>query len=245
MTHGVLFQPRKGMTLWRMVVVILLFCLFSSASAWAQSGDIDSRGEVQNQIDALNRQKSLSASDKLVLQDLNQTLTYLDGIDRYRKESLQLKQQAQQAPGKLNQALAGLEALQRNNDAADEANFSQMGARQLQNQWDNTLEELKQAQEDLGAYSSQLIALQTQPERAQAAMMASSQKIQQIRNTLAEDNQLRPTQRNMLNTELAMLNQSLEYQQQSLEDNTTLQDTLQNSVITPMPASPNWSIASN
>ncbi|WP_068869936.1 mechanosensitive channel MscK [Edwardsiella tarda] len=227
MTHGVLFQPRKGMTLWRMVVVILLFCLFSSASAWAQSGDIDSRGEVQNQIDALNRQKSLSASDKLVLQDLNQTLTYLDGIDRYRKESLQLKQQAQQAPGKLNQALAGLEALQRNNDAADEANFSQMGARQLQNQWDNTLEELKQAQEDLGAYSSQLIALQTQPERAQAAMMASSQKIQQIRNTLAEDNQLRPTQRNMLNTELAMLNQSLEYQQQSLEDNTTLQDTLQ------------------
>ncbi|AIJ09387.1 MULTISPECIES: mechanosensitive channel MscK [Edwardsiella] len=228
MTHGVLLRPGKGVALWRVIIVtLLLSLLFCSAFARAQSGDIDSRTEVQNQIDALNRQKSLSASDKLVLQDLNQTLEYLDGIERYRKESQQLKQQVQQAPGKLNQALAGLEALQRSSDAADEANFSAMSTRQLQSQWDDTLAELKQAQDDLASYSSQLIALQTQPERAQASMMASSQQIQQIRNTLAEGTQLRASQRNMLNTELAMLNQSLDYQQQSLGDNTTLQDVLQ------------------
>ncbi|MDA6075958.1 hypothetical protein O0544_00945 [Edwardsiella anguillarum] len=100
MTHGVLLRPGKGVALWRVIIVtLLLSLLFCSAFARAQSGDIDSRTEVQNQIDALNRQKSLSASDKLVLQDLNQTLEYLDGIERYRKESQQLKQQVQQAPG--------------------------------------------------------------------------------------------------------------------------------------------------
>ncbi len=47
-----------------------------------------------------------------------------------------------------------------------------------------TLDDLQTAQNDLATYNSQLVSLQTQPERVQNAMYAASQQLQQIRNRL-------------------------------------------------------------
>lgn len=50
------------------------------------------------------------------------------------------------------------------------------------------LDDLQNSQNDLAAYNSQLVSLQTQPERVQNAMYTASQQIQQIRNRLDGNN---------------------------------------------------------
>ncbi len=76
------------------------------------------RSEVQSQLEALNKQKALTPVEKLSQQDLTRTLELLDAIERNRQDAAQLKQQVQQAPAKLNQVTAELDALKRPTDNA-------------------------------------------------------------------------------------------------------------------------------
>lgn len=65
----------------------------------------------------------------------------------------------------------------------------------------------------ISAYNSQLIALQTQPERVQSAMYSASMRLMQIRNQLngltPNQESLRPTQQQELLAEQVMLNGQL------------------------------------
>lgn len=91
------------------------------------------------------------------------------------------------------------------------------------------LDDLQNSQNDLAAYNSQLVSLQTQPERVQNAMYTASQQIQQIRNRLDGNNvgeaALRPSQQVLLQAQQALLNAQIDQQRKSLEGNTVLQDT--------------------
>ncbi|PVF65169.1 hypothetical protein BCY80_12605 [Yersinia pestis] len=143
------------------------------------------RSEVQSQLDLLSKQKILSPAEKLAQQDLTQTLEYLDTIERTKQEANQLKQQLAQAPAKLRQATEGLEALKSSSaDTMTKESLANYSLRQLESRLNETLDNLQSAQEDLSAYNSQLIALQTQPERVQSAMYSASMRLMQIRNQL-------------------------------------------------------------
>ena len=93
------------------------------------------------------------------------------------------------------------------------------------------MDDLQNAQNDLATYNSQLVSLQTQPERVQNAMYSASQQLQQIRNRLngtsTGEETLRPTQQSLLLAQQALLNAQIDQQRKSLEGNTVLQDTLQ------------------
>ena len=106
-----------------------------------------------------------------------------------------------------------------------------MSLRQLESRVSQTLDDLQNAQNDLATYNSQLVSLQTQPERVQNAMYSASQQLQQIRNrlngTTTGEEALRPTQQNLLLAQQALLNAQIDQQRKSLEGNTVLQDTLQ------------------
>ena len=176
--------------------------------------------------------KALTPVEKLSQQDLTHTLELLDAIERNRQDAAQLKQQVQQAPAKLNQVTAELDALKRPTDnAAARAALLPLSLRQLESRLYQTLDELQSAQESLSTYNSQLVSLQTQPERVQSTMYAASQRLQEIRSQLSGQtpgqDSLRNSQQVMLNTEQALLNAQLELQRKSLEANTTLQDLLQ------------------
>lgn len=231
MAGRIKFRPAQFAWRPQFYLVALLFsilALLTPSYALALNGDILTRAEVQSQLDALNKQKTLSPGEKLAQQDLNRTLEFLDGIDRLKQENQQLKQQVQQAPVKLNQALNGLDSIrQADSEAITRTSLSTLTLRQLENKMGTTLDALQSAQEDLANFNSQLISLQTQPERAQSSMMETSQQIQQIRNALSDPSNMRTTQQNMLNTQMTMLNMSLDYQRQSLSANTALQDSLQ------------------
>ncbi|MCB5307748.1 mechanosensitive channel MscK [Yersinia massiliensis] len=228
--------PSAGVILLRfqtMVFLLIISLLFSSFSEAANINvDVPTRSEVLSQLDALSKQKVLSPTEKLTQQDLTKTLEYLDTIERTKQEANQLKQQVAQAPAKLRQATVELDAL--NNNSADTltretlANYS---LRQLESRLNETLDDLQSAQEDLSAYNSQLISLQTQPERVQSAMYNASMRLMQIRNQLngllPNQDVQRPTEQQELLTEQVMLNAQLDLQRKYLEANTTLQDLLQ------------------
>jgi potassium efflux system protein len=213
--------------------LFLIFISFSSLAASAQSGsDLPSRSEVQNQLDALNKQKDHSAQEKLVIQDLNETLDTLDKIDRVKQETALLKQKVAQAPEQLRQATDALNALNdKDSDEETRKTLATLSLRQLESRVSQLLEDLQTAQNDLSNYNSQLVSLQTQPERVQNAMYSASQQLQQIRNrlngTLAGEGALRPTQQTLLQAQQTLLNAQIEQLRKSLEGNTTLQDTLQ------------------
>jgi len=216
--------------------IVILTCFFGSISlsqARAQnSNDLPDRSDVQKQLTVLSKKKDLSPQDKLIEQDLAETLQMLDKIDRVKDETAQLKQQIEQAPTKMRQAVDGLSALSdTDNDAETRKTLSQLSMRQLEARVSDVLDNLQSAQSDLATYNSQLVSLQTQPERVQNAMYNASQQLQQIRNRLngatIGEGALRPTQQTMLLVQQVLLNAEIDQQRKSLEGNTVLQDTLQ------------------
>ena len=214
------------------VIVLLLFIGCLSVNQ-ALAADVPDRSDIQNQLNTLNKQKELTPQDKLVQQDLVQTLEALDKIERIKSETTQLRQQVEQAPAKMRQAVDSLNALSEvSDDEATRKTLSTLSLRQLESRLSQTLDDLQTAQNDLATYNSQLVSLQTQPERVQNAMYAASQQLQQIRNrlngtTTTGDEALRPSQQSLLLAQQALLNAQIEQQRKSLEGNTVLQDTLQ------------------
>ena len=62
--------------------ILLLSCQSSAFARAQQSGELPTKADIQSQLDALSKQKDLSAQDKLVQQDLIDTIATLDKIDR-------------------------------------------------------------------------------------------------------------------------------------------------------------------
>ncbi len=215
------------------VMLFILFAFFTGNAVGAVTGtDLPSRNDVQSQLDALNKQKDHTAVDKLVIEDLTATLDTLDKIDRVKQETALLKQKVTQAPDKLRQATDALSSLSdKDNDDETRKTLATLSLRQLESRLAQLLDDLQTSQNDLSNYNSQLVSLQTQPERVQNQMYTASQQLQQIRNrlngTAAGEGALRPTQQTLLLAEQTLLNAQIEQQRKSLEGNTTLQDTLQ------------------
>ncbi len=218
-----------------MALVWLLFAgtlLSSSVASAAATGELPQRADIQNQLDALTKQKNLSPQDKLVQQDLTETLDALDKIELVKQETAQLRQRVTQAPEKMRQATDALNNLSTPvSDDSLRQSFKSMSLRQLEARTSSLVDELQNAQNDLSTFNTQLVALQTQPERVQNAMSTASQQLQQIRNRLngnaPGESPLRQTQQTLLLVQQVLLNAQIEQQRKSLEGNTALQDSLQ------------------
>ncbi|TCC14711.1 mechanosensitive channel MscK [Kosakonia quasisacchari] len=226
------YRMRNTFAAFAAALFLVFICLASNVARAQTTNDLPSRTDVQSQLDALNKQKTHSAQDKLVIQDLTETLDTLDKIDRVKQETALLKQKVAQAPDKLRQATDALNALNdKDNDDETRKTLASLSLRQLESRVSQLLEDLQTAQNDLSNYNSQLVSLQTQPERVQNSMYSASQQLQQIRNrlngTVAGEGALRPSQQNLLQAQQALLNAQIEQLRKSLEGNTVLQDTLQ------------------
>lgn len=217
------------------VVFTFILFLFSAQAAFARAesnSDTPTRADIQSQLDTLNKQKDLSAQDKLVQADLTETLETLDKIERVKTETTQLRQRVADAPEQMRKAMASLNALSDvDNDDETRKTLATLSLRQLEARVTQLLDELQSAQSDLSTYNSQLVSLQTQPERVQNAMYSASQQLQQLRNrlngTASGEGALRPTQQTLLQAQQTLLNAQIDQQRKSLEGNTVLQDTLQ------------------
>lgn len=139
------------------VIVLLLFVGCLSINQ-ALAADVPDRSDIQNQLNTLNKQKELTPQDKLVQQDLVQTLEALDKIERIKSETTQLRQQVEQAPAKMRQAVDSLNALSEvPDDEVTRKTLSTLSLRQLESRLSQTLDDLQTAQNDLATYNLSLI----------------------------------------------------------------------------------------
>ncbi len=218
------------------LVVTLFFSslhLGIAAATQSSNDELASRSELQDTLSTLDKQKTLTPNDKLIKQDISRTLALMDEIDRVKEDVTKLKQQVDLAPEQTAKAVSGLTAIKEGaNRVPSKASLSELDMAQLEAQMNSVLDSLQITQEQLATYSSQLIALQTQPESIQSSMYSASQRIQDLRNQLngvqpVSQNTLRDSQKVMLQTELSLLNQTMDFQRKQLEANTLLQDLLQ------------------
>ncbi|EOE5320325.1 MULTISPECIES: mechanosensitive channel MscK [Providencia] len=222
---------------WQQLVSIILFFFiasFSSSITALTSNSLPSKNEIKSALNALNKKSSLSEEDKLVLADLEKTSDFYDELDKLEQRTADLQKKLSSASEESKQAAQGLLQIKNENEQLTEnflrkiqdSSLSQLEALQT-----SYLENLQTEQNDLATYSSQLIGLQTQPERAQAMMLENARRLQEIRNelnsSLNESVNLRPTQITMLQVEQYLLQQQNEYQKRILQTNTQLQDVLQ------------------
>ncbi|VDZ84423.1 mechanosensitive channel MscK [Kluyvera intermedia] len=224
-------RPRATISAFCIIAVCFFFSIAAVHARAINGNDIPDRTDVQDQLNSLNNKKDLTPQDKLVQQDLDETLQLLDKIERVKAETSQLQKQVEQAPAKLRQATDNLNSLSDvDNDDETRKTLSTLSLRQLEARVSQAVDDLQNAQNDLATYNSQLVSLQTQPERVQNAMNSASQQLLQVRNSLNGStigDALRPTQQTMLQVQKTLLDAEIELQRKSLAGNTVLQDTLQ------------------
>ncbi|ASG63972.1 hypothetical protein CEW81_18620 [Kluyvera genomosp. 3] len=183
MLHNI--RPRATISAFFIIIVCFLFSLATAQARALNGSDIPDRADVQDQLSALNNKKDLTPQEKLVQQDLTETLQLLDKIDNVKAETAALQKQVDQAPLKLRQATDNLNALSDvDSDEETRKTLSTLSLRQLEARVSQAVDDLQNAQNDLATYNSQLVSLQTQPERVQNAMNSASQQLLQVRNSL-------------------------------------------------------------
>ena len=229
MLHNI--RPRATISAFLIIAVCFVLSIAAVQARALNGTDIPDRSDVQDQLNALNNKKDLTPQEKLVQQDLTETLQLLDKIDSVKAESTQLQKQIEQAPIKLRQATDNLNDISDvDNDDETRKTLSTLSLRQLEARVSQAVDDLQNAQNDLATYNSQLVSLQTQPERVQNAMNSASQQLLQVRNSLngsTVGDGLRPTQQTMLQVQKTLLDAEIELQRKSLAGNTVLQDSLQ------------------
>ncbi|WP_413494910.1 mechanosensitive channel MscK [Morganella psychrotolerans] len=230
--------PASGLSLmlfFRMFTCCLLtLSVLWQSAALAAAQDIPDRNTIQTELSALNNRKDQTANDKLAVQDLERALVFYDNLDSLKDKSQQLKKQVDEAPRlseQVSQKLTQIKSLTDEGLAEYKTSIQNLPLAQLEQKLNSTLEALQTAQNNLSSYNSDLIALQTQPERAQNIMYANVQRLQQIRallnDSLAAQKVLRPTEIEALQIEQYTLQQQIDFQKRALQSNTLLQNVLQ------------------
>ncbi|MCY0803011.1 mechanosensitive channel MscK [Providencia rettgeri] len=219
-----------------LISIILLFAtvLFSYPVNALTTSHLPSKNEIKSALDALNKKSALNEDDKLALADLEKTSDFYEELSKLEQRTEELQEKLNNTSEDSRKAVQGLQQIKKENKQVA-ANFAEQIQKstlsQLEALKSSYLENLQVEHSDLATYSSQLIGLQTQPERAQALMLENAKRLQDIRNELnnTQDDvvSLRPTQINMLLVEQYLLQQQNEYQKRILQSNTQLQDVLQ------------------
>lgn len=214
---------------------LLLAMIFFSYSASALTpSNLPNKNDIKSSLTALSKKSSLSEEEKLVRGDLEKTSDFYNELDKLEQRTEELQKKLNRTNEESRIAVQGLQQV-RNESQQQASQFAEKiknsSLPQLEALQATYLENLQSEQNDLATYNSQLIGLQTQPERAQALMLDNARRLQEIRNelnsTVNDSVSLRPSQIDMLQVEQYLLQQQNEYQKRILQTNTQLQDVLQ------------------
>nr|WP_230088620.1 mechanosensitive channel MscK [Providencia sp. wls1943] len=227
-------QYRKAWLYSIRIFLAFAITFFSFQISAATMSNLPSKNEIKTELNSLNKKNNAGQEDKLAIADLEKSLNYYDELEKLDQRSDELQKKLSHSGEELKKAVQGLLQIKNQNENPD-INFQHQiensSLQQLESMLATHLDNLQAEQNDLATYNSQLIGLQTQPERAQAIMLDNARRLQEIRNelnsTLTDSSKLRTTQVNMLQLEQYLLQQQNEFQKRVLQANTQLQDVLQ------------------
>ncbi|HEQ1857864.1 TPA: mechanosensitive channel MscK [Providencia alcalifaciens] len=231
---GLLMQYRKAWLYSARIFLAFAITFFSFQISAATINNLPSKNEIKTELNSLNKKNKAGQEDKLAIADLEKSLNYYDELEKLDQRSDELQKKLSHSGEESKKAIQGLLQIKNQNENPD-INFQHQiensSLQQLESMLTTHLDNLQAEQNDLATYNSQLVGLQTQPERAQAIMLDNARRLQEIRtelnSTLTDSSKLRTTQVNMLQLEQYLLQQQNEFQKRVLQANTQLQDVLQ------------------
>lgn len=184
--------------------------------------------DVRQALTDLPARKLPEAEQLVAQQTLEQTLTWLDAVERTEQAQQQLEQQLASAPQQITEAQEALQRLL----AAPEQDPSQgllgLSVAELENLLAERNQQLKGLKKDLSDANALIVTAQTRPERAQAEISSNQNRIQEINSQLKTAKEgskaLSPEKTNALQAELLALESKSTLRRAELSGNSVLQE---------------------
>ncbi|WP_182853251.1 hypothetical protein [Arsenophonus endosymbiont of Aleurodicus floccissimus] len=167
-----------------------LFFLFNTTLVESATlTNITPRQTIQNQLNALNNRSNLTAYETLALSDYKKAIQFYDELAGLEKQTELIQKRVMQAPREARYALDNLAKIKRDQQQNEpiKTEYQHLLLSQLKSQLKNKLEMLQNQQENMGNINNNLVALQTQLERAMNIMLGNAQRLQDIRYQLNND----------------------------------------------------------
>ncbi|MGL5039509.1 MAG: mechanosensitive channel MscK [Aeromonas sp.] len=207
-------------------MLLPLLCLIASLSSpLAIAQDAPTRAAVQRAIDSLTKTDAPTPSQQADQKSLSEALTLLDNIDREEAKAKSQAEQLSKLPIALSDISAKQDALAKSKSTKElKSEYATLSLTALDSRQSEVLANMQDAQEALGAISSQLTTLQTLPEQAQTNMSQIYQRTQEIRGILNATEGVSHAEQMKLNAESALLALQMQYLKTDLDNRTAMQD---------------------
>ncbi len=166
------------------LLLLLIVCLVGLplSPSYAALNIVDLRKSL---IDLPSRQLP-EAEQQGIQQSLEQTLAWLETVERNEQALEQLQEQLAGAPKQIADAQAELKRLLATPPADPSAGLANASVKELEDLLSARNLQLRDLQKDLGDANALIVTAQTRPERAQAEISSNQNRIQEI-NTLLKN----------------------------------------------------------
>src|SRR5690554_2700040 len=165
--------------------VLLVLCL--SFLGWLTVGQASAALnviEVRKNLTDLPSRKLPEAEQLATQQLLEQTLAFLETVERNEQAQQQLQQQLLDAPKQISEAQQALQKLLSMPQDDPAKRLAQASVSELESLLSERNQQLRALQKDLGEANSLIVTAQTRPERAQAEISNNQNRIQEINASL-------------------------------------------------------------
>jgi potassium-dependent mechanosensitive channel len=198
----------------RLLVLFTLLPLLASANPPANIA------ELERQLSELNSRSSLTQNQSRDQQALESALRFAADQHRHKQALEALDKRLSQAARERSAIESAMARRTPPDIVALEAEFASLEIRELARRMNQTLGQLEEHQNALADSSSELINLQTLPERAQTVLARDLSRSEDIRQQLARDqmrdSSLMSSERDALRLELTALNSRMELHRREL-----------------------------
>ncbi|MFZ7342756.1 mechanosensitive channel MscK [Avibacterium volantium] len=201
----------------RIFTIFFLSLIWASAS-WAA---LPKEADIQTQLAAAKEADQSDVNNKILVQNLEETLTLLGNIEKQKADNAALSKSVDNAPKQVADLQVAVDKL-KNTAPVTLQDFEKLSLADLQTQSIATQQNLQQIQTDLLAINAQLVSQRAAPERAQSALSANLIRSQEIDKLLFGITAADSVEKTKLETELVLIGLQNTYNQMLLQGNNDL-----------------------
>ncbi|POY45338.1 mechanosensitive channel MscK [Avibacterium gallinarum] len=201
----------------RIFAIFFLSLIWASAS-WAA---LPKEADIQTQLAAAKESDQSDVNNKILVQNLEETLTLLGNIEKQKADNAALSKLVDNAPKQVADLQVAVDKL-KNTAPVTLQDFEKLSLTDLQTQSIATQQNLQQIQTDLLAINAQLVSQRAAPERAQSALSANLIRSQEIDKLLFGITAADSVEKTKLETELVLIGLQNTYNQMLLQGNNDL-----------------------
>ncbi|HGO5854704.1 TPA: mechanosensitive channel MscK [Mannheimia haemolytica] len=198
----------------------LIFSLSLLLGTHSALAEVPQQKVVQSQLESAKKLDQNDATNKALVQTLEETIGLFSQVEKQKADNQALEQSIQDSQKALKVSQNNLEKLKAVTIASVE-DLTQRSTTDLQKELTSTQSKLESVQHDLGLINNNLVAQNTAPDKAQAALTEMVKRKQEINTLLAATN-IQPEMQTKLELELELIELKNTYNQILLGGNENL-----------------------